>query len=272
MNAANIIAHDNSRTDDDDPQNAEGETGTAIRRVRLKSPRKQLQITIQRMEKLCQRDDLKPAKLADLLLSMGDLQKMLLKLTTDEETEKLTEEHAALRGQHDADTKRIATLEAENARARNHQCEVKTVTVTDPEHVALRAERDLLREAFHVTVAQIDKREYAAIAVLRAATPAVGRIVCQALGVNYDKYSRWIQMSEHDITRVVELADPESEADYVTFCRAALNASIKTRARARSQPEEPAIRTVEEARQWAKQRSAVSSCNAMPRVIDSREF
>ena len=85
-------------------QDTEVQSGTADsaqskkkKRVRLLSPKKQLQVTIQRMEKRLQSDTLKESKAVDLLLAMGDLQKLLLKLTTDEERAALEEENKNLK-------------------------------------------------------------------------------------------------------------------------------------------------------------------------------
>lgn len=66
-------------------------------RVRLKSPRLQLQVTLQRMEKLAQSGTLKEGKAADLLMSMADLQKMLLQLDLDEKRDAAIQENETLK-------------------------------------------------------------------------------------------------------------------------------------------------------------------------------
>ena len=79
------------------------------------------------MEKLAQSNTLKEAKAADLLMSMADLQRMLLQLTLDDKNDRPEGEHAALCAQHAADTQRIQELEAQLTALSAHRCEIKTV-------------------------------------------------------------------------------------------------------------------------------------------------
>jgi hypothetical protein len=66
-------------------------------RTRLKSPRTQLQITIQRMERLCQSSAIKAEKAADLLINMAGLQKVLLDLDVSEKHDTVLLENDRLR-------------------------------------------------------------------------------------------------------------------------------------------------------------------------------
>ena len=128
------------------------QTSQTKTRVRLKSPRLQLQVTLQRMEKLAQSNTLKEAKAADLLMSMAELQKMLLQLTLDEKKDTLEGEHAALSAQHATDTQRIQELEAQNTELRRDACRVKTVTVPDPEHEKIRRKNDMLKSVLSLLI------------------------------------------------------------------------------------------------------------------------
>ena len=199
------------------------QTSQTKTRVRLKSPRLQLQVTLQRMEKLAQSDTLKEAKAADLLMSMAELQKMLLQLTLDEKKDTLEGEHAALSAQHTADTQRIQALEAQNTELRRDACRVKTVTVPDPEHEKVRRKNDMLKSVLSLLITQID-REQVAVRALRELPADAASSLCDALGINYREYAQYliIYKTERDLLNVVERADPDADTSLLRFCRAAL--------------------------------------------------
>jgi hypothetical protein len=79
-------------------------------RVRLPAPRKQLAVTLQRMEKLVQSETLKEAKVADLLMEMGRIQTRFLDIERDEKHTALVAENQRLRNQHIEDAEEIARL------------------------------------------------------------------------------------------------------------------------------------------------------------------
>lgn len=197
-----------------------------IRRVRLLSPKKQLASTIQKMEKLAQSNTLKETKLADLLLSMGDLQKMLLKLTTDEEQKTLQDEHAVLSAQHAELTAHVATIEADNTRLKNHRCEERIVIRTDPEAAQLREQNAALKDIVKNVTAplDLDARSRLAIQVIRDRPEHVARMFLPLIQIDYAKYRRLLNtyQTEQQLFDVIERTGEESTGDLVVFCRACL--------------------------------------------------
>jgi hypothetical protein len=81
-------------------------------RIRLASPRKQLNRTIQKMTKLSERD-MKPEKLVDLLIRMSELQARLLDIERDATRDKLIVENERLKSDLAArsDSPQAATLD-----------------------------------------------------------------------------------------------------------------------------------------------------------------
>lgn len=250
------------------------------KRVRLLSPKKQLQVTLLRMEKLAQSNTLKETKLADLLLAMGDLQKMLLKLTTDEETEKLETEHAELSAQHTASAQRIAELEAENARLR-HQ-EVRTVTLPDPEATTLREQNAGLREIVTALTKSldIDARARLAVHVMHTQPDRVARALLPMLGMNYATY--W-QMMHRNQTEQELLAQVENSTEWNwngnlnVFARAALavihGVAVSSR-KPKKREFDPTIfgRIEDQQAELRAQREALEAQRTSPANIDSGEF
>jgi hypothetical protein len=193
-------------------------------RVRLKSPRLQLQVTLQRMEKLAQSNTLKEAKAADLLMSMAELQKMFLQLTLDEKKETLQGEHAALSAQHAADAQHIQALEAQSAALKSHRCEVMTRVEPDPEHKKVRAERDTLSAAFKFLAGVVTNKEQAAIQAIQQLPADAACSVCDAVGIKEREYRQYLQTyrSERDLLNVIENAQVD-DTPLLRFVRAALS-------------------------------------------------
>ncbi len=193
-------------------------------RVRLKSPRLQLQVTLQRMEKLAQSNTLKEAKAADLLMSMAELQKMLLQLTLDEKKDTLEAEHAALTAQHAADTQRIQELEAQNAELKRQANRVERIVVPDPEHEKTRQQCETLSAALNFLAGVSSHKEQTAIRAIQQLPADAASLVCDAVGINYREYSQYLMIykTERDLLNVVERADPDADTSLLRFCRAAL--------------------------------------------------
>jgi hypothetical protein len=181
-----VLSHDSERT----------QTSQTKTRVRLKSPRLQLQVTLQRMEKLAQSNTLKEAKAADLLMSMAELQRMLLQLTLDEKKDTLEGEHAAAVAQKEADARRIAQLESENASLKNHKCEIVTHVTTDPEHLKIRAQRDTLTAALRFLAGVVANKEQTAIRAIQQLPTDVASSVCDSLGINYREYRQYLKLPQ----------------------------------------------------------------------------
>jgi hypothetical protein len=176
------------------------------------------------MEKLAQSNTLKEAKAADLLMSMAELQRMLLQLTLDEKKDILEGEHAALSAQHAADTQRIQELEAQNTELRRDACRVKTVTVPDPEHEKTRQQCEMLKSVVKFVAGIAPNKEQAAVRAVQQLNQSVAVIVCDAMGISYREYAQYLMTykTERDLLSVVERADPDADTSLLRFCRAAL--------------------------------------------------
>jgi hypothetical protein len=223
MSTANLVEKV-CRESEQNEQDTEPDTPEKKTRVRLKSPRLQLQVTLQRMEKLAQSNTLKEAKAADLLMSMAELQKMLLQLTLDEKKDTLEEEHAAAVAQKEADARRIAQLESENALLKNHQCEIVTHVTTDPEHLKIRAERDTLSAALRFLAGVVANIEQTAIRAIQQLPADAASLVCEAVGIKEREYRQYLQTyrSERDLLNVIEKAEVD-DTPLLRFVRAALS-------------------------------------------------
>jgi hypothetical protein len=252
-----------------------------IRRVRLLSPRKQLAVTLQRMEKLAQSNTLKETKLADLLLSMGDLQKMLLKLTTDEEQKTLQDEHAQLTEQHAADAARIAKLEAENDRLKSHRCETTVINRTDPEAAQLREQNTALRDILKalITPLDIDARARLAIQVILQKPEHVARMFLPLIQIDYAKYRRLLNeyRTEQQLFDVIERTVEESTGDLVVFCRACLTVvygvPVSSRKPKKKEFDPTIFRRIEgEMAELGAQRERLEAQRTSPASIDGGEF
>jgi hypothetical protein len=175
------------------------------------------------MEKLAQSNTLKEAKAADLLMSMAELQKMLLQLTLDEKQDTLEEEHAAAVAQKEADARRIAQLESENAALKSHRCEVMTRVEPDPEHTKVRAERDTLGAALKFLAGVVANREQAAIRAIQQLPADAASLVCEAVGIKEREYRQYLMTytTEQSLLGVIERAQVD-DTPLLRFVRAAL--------------------------------------------------
>ena len=226
MSETNIIEKGCRESEQNEQDTEADNTPEKKTRVRLKSPRLQLQVTLQRMEKLAQHTDLKTAKAADLLMSMAELQKMLLQLSLDEEKEKIEAEHAALSAQHEQDAARIAALEAQNSAFKNHRCETTVITRTDPEVAAIREQNTALCDILKQMISPLDQdaRARLAIQVIMGKPEHVARMFLPTLQVDYAKYRRLLNeySTEQQLFDVIDRAGDYSMGDLVVFCRACL--------------------------------------------------
>jgi len=116
----------------DTPEQTPPKTPTKRTRVRLASPRKQLERTIQKMEKLSDAA-MKPEKLVDLTTTLAGLQVRLLDIDRDAKLDALIEENERLKSElarpihNDTDDGSEILLEARNQRLKDLEGEVETL-------------------------------------------------------------------------------------------------------------------------------------------------
>ncbi len=132
-----------------------------------------------------------------------------------------------MKSQHDADTAEIVVLKQRVAELEAKADEVKTVTVTapDPEAVALREQNAALTSllkhiASHYETS--DARAQAAIRIITSCPPAVARIFCPLVGIDFASYFQMLQTYKTDsaLQSVIDKAKYDGPA--VIFARAAL--------------------------------------------------
>ena len=208
-----VLSDDSERT----------QTSQTKTRVRLKNPRLQLQVTLQRMEKLAQSNTLKEAKAADLLMSMAELQRMLLQLTLDEKKETLEGERAALTSRHAADTQRILELEAQSLELKHQANRVERIVVPDPEHEKTRQQNETMGAALKSLAGVVANKEQTAIRAIQQLPAEAASLVCEAVGIKDREYRQYLYTyrSERDLLDVIEKAQVD-DTPLLRFVRAAL--------------------------------------------------
>ncbi len=145
----------------------------------------------------------------------------------DAELKALAAETLALKAQHQADTVEIATLTQRVAELEAKADEVKTVTVTtpDPDAAAVREQNAALTGLLKHIANQYDSddaRSRAAIRVITSCPPAVSRIFCPLVGVDFTSYVQMLQTyrTDAELQNVIDKAKYDGPA--VIFARAAI--------------------------------------------------
>ena len=227
--------------------------------------RKGLEAAVAQFEELLKGDALsdKPAKRADIVIEKARALKELLALEAEDRVTETQETIDRLEAQHIEDAHRLAELEAENVTLRTKAVEVKTVTVQDPEHAAVREQNGTLTAALKCVAENLSdaERPQMAICCIQKSSPAAARLFCQLAGVDYSSYVQMFNSykTESELQSVIDRAQREGPA--VIFARAALAVRLATVARSViTIPQEPFVdnRSGEEklrdAREWSKSR------------------
>jgi|GEM_PF-4622740 len=143
------------------------------------------------------------------------------------ELKALTEDNTTLKSQHDADTAEIVALKQRIAELEAKADEVKTVTVTtpDPEAAALREQNAALTGLLKHIASDYDSddaRSRAAIRVITSCPPAVARIFCPLVGVDFASYFQMLQTYRTDTELQTVIDKAKYDGPAVIFARAAL--------------------------------------------------
>jgi hypothetical protein len=139
----------------------------------------------------------------------------------------VTEDNAKLKSQREADTAEIVALKQRVTELEAKADEVKTVTVTtpDPEAAAVREQNAALTSLLKHIASHYDSddaRSRAAIRVITSCPPAVARIFCPFVGIDFNAYVQMLQTyrTDGELQSVIDKAKYEGPA--VIFARAAL--------------------------------------------------
>jgi hypothetical protein len=137
------------------------------------------------------------------------------------------ENNATLKSQHDADVAEIIALKQRVAELSAKADEVRTVTVTapDPEAAAVREQNAALTSLLKHIASHYDSddaRSRAAIRVITSCPPAVARIFCPLVGVDFASYVQMLQTYRTDAELQTVIDKAKYEGPAVTFARAAI--------------------------------------------------
>lgn len=168
------------------------------KRTTKSAARKGLEAVIAQFDELLSSDALtdKPAKKADLVIEKSRALKELLALEAEDRVTETQETIDRLEAQHTEDARRLEELNTENATLRVKAGEVRTVTVQDPEAAALRAKNAALMTLLKNFAGKFDsehKRIVAAVRAIKVSSPAIARIFCEVIGVDYTALVQFLQ-------------------------------------------------------------------------------
>ncbi len=184
-------------------------TATAPRRKSSRT-RRDLQATIAQIDTLFPALANKPSKQADLLCEKASAIKTLISLETEErETERdiLVKE---LEQQHAIEQRRIAELEQQNRELQVTALTRAVVTVSDPNHAAVKEERDALQSIVALLAATLaeDARAETAVRVSQLCnSPRAVEFFCRLVNIDYGALTRYTTSSESDLRRLQTARD-----------------------------------------------------------------
>jgi hypothetical protein len=191
-------------------------------RVRPRSAKTQLQVALDDATKT----GLTISEMKLIAARIETLSKMAER-EQDMSVKALTEDNATLKSQHDADTAEIVALKQRVAELEAKADEVRTVTVTtpDPEAAALREQNAALTGLLKHIASHYetdDARSRAAIRVITSCPPAVARIFCPLVGVDFASYFQMLQTYRTDAELQSFIDKAKYDGPAVIFARAAL--------------------------------------------------
>jgi hypothetical protein len=212
------ITQDESKT----PDGVSDETPERKTRVRPRSAKTQLQQALDDAT----RKGLTISEMKLVAARIETLSKMSER-EQDMSVKALTEDNTTLKSQHEADAVEIVALKQRVTELEAKADEVKTLTVTapDPEAAALREQNAALIGLLKHIASHYetdDARSRAAIHVITSCPPAVARIFCPLVGVDFASYFQMLQTyrTDADLQSVIDKAKYDGPA--VIFARAAL--------------------------------------------------
>jgi regulator of replication initiation timing len=183
----------------------------------------------------------------------------------DAELKELTAQVEMLKAQNETLTSEVSPLRARVAELEAKADEVRTVTIPDPEAAALREQNEALKNLLKRVASQYSdesERAQAAIRAITSSTPAVARVFCEAVGVDFASYAQMLQTyrTEAQLQEVILRAKQKGPA--VVFAQAAIAVRDAYTLASMIQPQDS--RTLEE-KNAEKLREAKSVVGVVPR-------
>jgi hypothetical protein len=178
--------------------------------VRSTKAVRELRATVAQIDELFPALADKPAKQADLLIEKCATVKTLIAL----ESEELETEQAGrveeLEQQLSVSAAKIAELPRENAALKVTASTREVVTVPDPNHAAVKEDRDALQSIVALLAATLaeDARAETAVRVSQSCnSPRAVESFCRLVNVNYGALTRYTTSSESDLRRLQTARD-----------------------------------------------------------------
>jgi hypothetical protein len=178
--------------------------------VRSTKAVRELRATVAQIDSLLPALADKPAKQADLLIEKSATIKSLIALESEERETECDIRLKELEAGHEADSRRIAELTQQNRELQTLASTRQVVTVSDPNHAAVKEERDALQSIVALLAATLaeDARAETAVRVSQScSSPRVVEYFCRLVNIDYGALTRYVTSSEPDLRRLQTARD-----------------------------------------------------------------
>ena len=200
----------NAQTDKQRAATAPAATSTVIPRRKASNVRstkavRELRATVAQIDALLPALVDKPSKQADLLCEKASAIKILISFDTEERETDQDIRIKELEAGHEADARRISELEQQNRELRVTASTREVVTVTDPNHAAVKEERDSLESIVALLTATMaeDARAEAAVRVsMTCSNPRVVEEFARLTGIDYGALIDYATYTESALRRL----------------------------------------------------------------------
>jgi hypothetical protein len=185
-------------------------TPTATGTRRKSKARRDLRTTIAQIDNLFPALADKPSKQADLLCEKASAIKTLLALEAEDRQTEQDIRVKELEQQHATDANTIAELKKQNRELQVTASTRQVVTVPDPDHAAVKEERDLLHRVITSIVASMSEEDRAGVAVkglMSTANVAAGQSLCKLLKIDHWNLRGYLAYTESDLRRLQTARD-----------------------------------------------------------------
>jgi hypothetical protein len=169
-----------------------------------------LQATIVQIDTLFPALADKPSKQADLLIEKSATIKALINLEAEDRETDQDIRLKELEAGHEADRRRIAEMTQQNRELQTLASTRQVVTVFDPNHAAVKEERDALQSIVALLAATLaeDARAETAVRVSQSCnSPRAVESFCRLVNIDYGALTRYVTSSESDLRRLQTARD-----------------------------------------------------------------
>ncbi len=176
--------------------------------VRSTKARRDLQATIAQIDTLLPALADKPSKQADILCEKASAIKTLITLEAEERETEQEIRIKELEAGHEADSCRIAELEQQNRGLQVAASMREVVTVSDPNHAAVKEERDALESIVTLFAGVLTEDIKAETAVrVTSCSPRAVKSFCRLAHIDYGALLRYTTLAEPELRRLQTARD-----------------------------------------------------------------